>query len=137
MQRADAKAVLEAGYAARRAGDVDGVMACFHADATFQLVADFDFGAMALPVRGASDLRIAIWQLCATWDWAEMPVADLVIDAEADPVRAAVRSAGTMIHRPSGKRFPLDVLHLHTIRDGKIFELREYVDTYKISRLGV
>lgn len=136
MTRDQIETLLTETYAARRAQDGPRCAAGFHPDIQFQIVADKVFGPIADPINGMDQLCAAMDELCATWDWSEFPVKTMVIDMVADPVRAVVNSAGVITHIPSGQRLELETLDMHTFRDGKIVEFREFFDTYKLAQVA-
>ncbi len=129
MRRAEVERVIEAAYAARRAEDVEGALAHFLPTATFRMVVNDRLGEAGRQVRGFDDLRAAFGEMFATWDFRELPLAQVVIDDAATPVRAAVHSSGTVRHAPSGQEFSFEMLDLLTFEDGKIASFLQFFDT--------
>ncbi|QIG96517.1 MULTISPECIES: nuclear transport factor 2 family protein [unclassified Bradyrhizobium] len=131
---ADREAVrrlIEQAYAARGRGDVAGILADFHAEASFELVGDDKLLVVAGATRGHSNLTQTLTQLCAAFEFTKREYISFLIDGD----RAAVHSRVTIRFVPKNHPFTTDMLDLFTIRDGKIVELIEFADTALIKHL--
>ena len=131
---ADREAVrrlIEKAYAARSKGDVAGILADFHADASFEFVGENKLLAMAGVTRGHSNLTQTMTQLSAAFEFTKRDYISFLIDGD----RAAVHSRVTIRFVPKDHTFTTDILDLFEIRDGKIVELIEFADTALVKHL--
>jgi ketosteroid isomerase-like protein len=119
------KTLIKEAYAARDRGDVNGLMAAFHSDASFELVG----AAAALEVTGAVNgharVQTSMRGFIDVFKFEHREILSEVFDGE----QAAVHSRFTVTFIPNGKTFTSEVLDLFRFADGKIIELREFADT--------
>jgi ketosteroid isomerase-like protein len=124
-------AVIERCYAARQKGDIETLMAAFDADAVFELAGSKELVPAAVAARGHQNIRTAMTELIAVFDFIDRDIISIVIDGE----RAAVHSRVKIKFVPRDRTFTTDLLDSFHFRDGKIVELLEFADTALIRDL--
>jgi ketosteroid isomerase-like protein len=123
--------IIEGAYAARGKGDVAGVMAHFHTDASFELVGDTKLLSVAGASRGHTNLVQTMTQLSEAFEFLKRDYISFLVDGD----RAAVHSRVTIHFVPKDHTFTTEILDLFKIRDGKVIELVEFADTALIKHL--
>lgn len=103
----------------RVAGDLDGVMACFADDITFQIA------GLGAPVSGRAAVRAYLEPLFA--DIAFLSVDPIETLAQGD--RVALRYRLKLRHVPSGRVVDTEVADFATLRDGRCISYVQYADT--------
>jgi ketosteroid isomerase-like protein len=119
------RALIRKAYAARDRGDVNGLMAAFHSDASFELVGAAAALEVTGVVKGHSSVQTSMRGFIDVFKFEQRDILSEVFDGE----QAAVHSRLTVIFIPNGKTFTSEVLDLFRFADGKIIELREFADT--------
>jgi ketosteroid isomerase-like protein len=119
------RALIEQTYADRGKGDINGVMAAFHADALFELVGEQKVLAIAGAVRGQTMVREAMASFIANFEFIERRIISII----ADDDRAAVHSRLKIRFTPKDLTFSTEVVDLFKFKEGKILELVEFADT--------
>lgn len=125
MDREAMLEIIRHAYAARGKGDVNGLVAAFHPEGSFNLVGDSSALHLTGSVQGHQSLLAAFGQFIAHFDFQKREILTEVVEGD----HAAVRSRLVIRHNPSGKVFSTEVLDLFKFQDGKIVELIEYADT--------
>jgi ketosteroid isomerase-like protein len=90
--------------------------------------------AGASPVAGrhrGPALREAMQMLLSAFPAQEMRLASIIVDGD----RAAVEVAAKMVCGPTGEAFETRWASLFTFRDGKVVEVREFIDTAHAAQL--
>ena len=131
---ADKEAVrrlIEHAYAARAAGNVDGIMEAFHSDAKFELTGDAKLVEVAGACCGHTDIRKTMTDLCGAFDFLNREYISFLVDGD----RAAVHSRVTMRFVPKNLTFTTELVDLFKVQDGKVVELVEFADTALIKHL--
>ncbi|WP_258767925.1 nuclear transport factor 2 family protein [Bradyrhizobium arachidis] len=117
--------VIKRAYAARGDGDLEGLVAAFHPQGSFNLVGDRSALHLTGSVEGHPTLREAFGQFIAHFDFQKREILTELVDGN----RVAVQSRMVIRHNPSGKVFSTEILDLFKFQDGKIVELVEFADT--------
>jgi len=117
--------LVQQAYAERASGNVEGVMAAFHADAVFELVGDQKVLPLAGAVRSHPRVREAITDLIGAFEFIKRDIIVFIADGN----RAAVHSRLTMRFVPKDITFTTELTDLFKFQDGKIIELVEFADT--------
>jgi ketosteroid isomerase-like protein len=123
--------IVRAAYAARQKNDAEAALAFFHPDIRFRIVGSASLKPMTDPIIGLDAFRQALPRMAREWDWSQFPIKSLVVDGET----AVVHSVGPLKHLPSGKVLQTEILDKLTLRDGKIIEFDEFVDTHAVAEL--
>jgi ketosteroid isomerase-like protein len=123
--------LIEQAYAARDSGDVNGVMAAFHANGAFELAGAKTTLALAGAVEGHPGVRETMARFVATFEFIKRDVVSMIIDGD----RAAVHSRLKIRFIPKDSTFTSDVVDVFRIQDGKILELVEFADTALIKEI--
>jgi ketosteroid isomerase-like protein len=126
MTRAEVDAGVNAFFAARRNGDLSGIMKLFATGAEYRVSGTPALGPMTNVHRGRDNIHAAAAAILATWDFTEFPVVQTHIDGAT----AYVTLQGTMRHIPSGQTMPFEMLDKITFHKGQIVEFVEFFDTY-------
>lgn len=124
----DRKALLDqvlSAYAARDRGELDDVMAAFHAEAAFTLAGDRECGGVAGNCNGHAQIKDSMAQLIAGFQFSDRKILSTLVDGD----RVAVHSRVTIRGGPKNLERETEMLDLFTMRDGKIVELTEFADT--------
>jgi ketosteroid isomerase-like protein len=125
MDRGAIEALIGQAYAARKEGDIEGLMSAFHPDAVFELAGSKELLAVAGATQGHQDIRTAMTGFIAAFDFTHRDIISITTDGE----RAAVHSRLTVKFVPGGRTFSSDLVDLFRFKDGKIIELLEFADT--------
>ncbi len=116
----------------RIAGDLDGVMRFFAADAVFEFNGrGTALQAFASPCHGTEALRAAMKALIDTFridDWTEI---SLLVDGEIASLHWKAHITNTV----TGKADTFDVFDFVTFHDGKISNFRQSTDTALVMTL--
>lgn len=123
--------IIEQAYAARAAGDVEGLVSAFHPDAVFELVGEKKVFALAGAVRSHSNIREAMTQFIAAFQFTKRDIISFMADGD----RVTVHSRLTVRFVPKDVTFVSDVADLFKFQDGKIIELVEFADTALIKEI--
>ena len=123
------KQLMRRCYAARAAGDLEGTMAAFADDASFELNA----GAVGVPgmgerISGKVALREMMKELIANFrfsDWTEVSFV-------ADGNRGALHWRANVTFTSNGRSAPFDIIDILSFRDGKIASMLQTTDSAKI-----
>ncbi len=125
------QAVIEQGYAARKTGDIEGILAIFHPDAKFELAGSKALTPAVGIAKGHQELRMALAGLIEGFEFVERDIIGSMIDGE----QAAIHSRVQLRHRPKNKTVTTDILDVWKFEDGKVVEFVEFVDTALINDL--
>lgn len=125
------RALVNSAYDARGKGDVDGVMAGFHHAGIFELAAEKKTFELAGAIEGHSNIREAMTQFSATFEFVEREVLSMIVEGDS----ASVRSRLKVRFVPKNETFTTEVVDLFRFKDGKIAELVEYADTALINKM--
>ena len=123
--------LVEQAYAERARGNIEGVMAAFHADAVFELVGEKKVLALAGAVRSHPNVREAMTQFIAHFEFIKRDIISFIADGD----RAAVHSRLTIRFVPKDMTFTTELTDLFKFQDGKIIELVEFADTALIKEI--
>jgi ketosteroid isomerase-like protein len=131
MDREAIKALLERAYEARRAGDMEAILAVFHPDGKFELAGAKETFAVAGASQGHQDLRATLTGLIANFEFLQRDILCTLIDND----RAAVHSRVKLKFVPKNQTVTTEILDLFKFQDGKIAELVEFVDSALVNNL--
>jgi ketosteroid isomerase-like protein len=117
--------IIEAGYAARLRGDLDGVLAAFCDDACFRLNSGPAEPALSKSVESRAALRTAMGELIDNFEFSNMKIINCIIEGQ----NAAVHSKMTVRAKGTGNVIETELFDLVEIRDGKIASFTQFFDT--------
>ncbi len=123
--------LVEQAYTERARGNIEGVMAAFHADAVFELVGDQKVLPLTGAVRSHPNVREAMSGFIGAFQFIKRDIISFI--AEGD--RAAVHSRLTIRFVPKDQTFTTELTDLFKFQDGKIIELVEFADTALIKEI--
>jgi ketosteroid isomerase-like protein len=109
-------------YAARVAGDLDGVCQTFANDARFEIAGTSQTSPIAISATGLDQIRTWLALLIKTFQMSDHTILSMIIDDAAAAVhwRAKIRS------RITGATVPTDLVDLVQIREGRIANYTEF-----------
>jgi ketosteroid isomerase-like protein len=119
------KAIIARLYAARRGGDLDGIMRFFHDNATFAMSGSKQASGIAVEAKGADEIRVALQNLLNAYDMHEQTILSFLVDDE----KAAVHHRSKLKFKPTGEVFDTEMLDLWKFEGDKIVSVIEFVDT--------
>jgi ketosteroid isomerase-like protein len=119
------KAIIARLYAARKSGDVDGILRLFDEKATFAMSGSKQASAIAVEAKGANEIRAALANLINAYDVHEQTILSFLVDEE----KAAVHHRSKMKFKPTGEVFDTEMLDLWKLDGNKIISVIEFVDT--------
>jgi ketosteroid isomerase-like protein len=131
MDRKSIQTLIDQGYAARKTGDLEAIMALFHPDCHFELAGSREFTGVVGIRRGHQELRTAMAEFIAAYEFIERTFLSIVIDGE----RAAIHSRLKMRFVPKDRIVTTDMLDLWKFEGGKVVEFIEFVDTALVNEL--
>lgn len=127
------KQAIRAIYAARVAGNLDGIMAGFADDAVFQFNSDgADLPGGKHTVSGTANIRPLMAGMIDNFRFTNWKEISLI--AEGD--QAALHWQADVDFAHAGRSARFDVFDFMTFRDGKIVRFRESTDTAKMKSLA-
>lgn len=129
--RETVRKLIEQAYAARDKGDIEGVMAAFHNDATFSLAGERKTLELAGTVEGHSSVRQAMGGFIAAFEFIKREVLNMIIEGD----RAAVHSRVSIRVVAKGMTVTTELVDLFKIKDGKVLMLTEFADTALIKQV--
>src|ERR1700751_1239978 len=127
----DIKTIIENAYEARGKDDIDGLMAAFHPDGTFELAGSKALTTVAGASKGHRELRETFAGLITNFQFIQRDIVSFVIDGE----RACVHSRGKLRLLPRDRTVTTDLVDLWKFEDGKVVELIEFADTALVNDL--
>jgi len=109
-------------YAARVAGDLEGVCQTFTNDARFEIAGTSQTSPLAISATGLDQIRTWLALLIKTFQMSDHAILSMLIDDRAAAVhwRAKIRS------RITGATVPTDLVDLVQIRGGRIANYTEF-----------
>ncbi|MBV8849414.1 MAG: nuclear transport factor 2 family protein [Methylobacteriaceae bacterium] len=119
------KAIIGKLYAARRAGNVDGILHFFDENATFALNGSKQASGIALEAKGTNEIRAALTNLINAYGMHDQTILSFLVDDE----KAAVHHRSKMTFKPTGETFDTEMLDLWKLQGDKIVSVTEFVDT--------
>ena len=124
-QREDMLGVITRAYAARAAGDLEGLVAEFHPEGSFNLIGDKSALHLTGSFKGHALLLEAFGHFTSHFAFEQREILTEVVEGD----HAAIRSRLVIRYRPNKKVFTTELLDLFRFQDGKIIELIEFADT--------
>lgn len=123
--------VVQAAYAARMKGDLDGVLSHFADGAVFSVSGSPATSPVPTAVSGRSAIREVMRRLLEGFEFKETELVTMLVDGDqaAFHWHVKVRAVGT------GQEAETDILDLVRIADGKIVSFRQFADTALINRM--
>ena len=130
-ERFEIERVLEEAYAARKRGDVDGILRLFSADVHFQLAGSISASPIPLRTAGAAQFRTVLDRLVRTFEWVDQQILCMLIDGS----RAAVHWRGKIRSTATGETVDTELVDIVEFKDGRIVSFVEFCDTALATRL--
>lgn len=129
--RSQIERVLKETYAARKRGDVDGILRLFSVDAHFQLAGSISASPMPLRTAGTAEFRTALERLIRTFEWVDQEILCMLIDGS----RAAVHWRGKIRSTVTGETVDTELVDIVAFENGRIVSFVEFCDTALAMRL--
>lgn len=118
-------------YTRRLTNDPDAVIETFAPDARFIMAGSPAASRIAIRAETPEDMHGLVRILVGDWRWTGVDFHAIIIDEN----RAAVHYRLSTEHVPTGRTVESDLVDLMTVRDGKIAEFTEFVDTALAERV--
>jgi len=120
--RLDIDRLLRQLYAARVAGDLNGVCQTFANDAKFEIAGTSQTSPIAISAAGLDQIRTWLALLIKTFQLSDQTILAMIIDDSTAAVhwRAKIRS------RITGTTILTDLVDLVQVRDGRIASYTEF-----------
>jgi ketosteroid isomerase-like protein len=122
---------LRETYAARRRGDVEGILRHFSPDARFTMAGSPETSPVAMRVEGHAPFREALQGMVKTFVVEDLDVVSMVIEGD----RAAVHWRATFRSAVTGDILKSDLCDFVEFKDGRIATFHEFCDTAAAARL--
>lgn len=116
-------------YEARKAGDLEGMLAYVHPSFSFRMVGNGRLGPMTQKLCDRESVRSAFRSLFDEWDLSQMETAQLNVDGNT----VYVHRVGSVRFVPTGAQFDTEILDRLTFLDGQLADLTEFVDTLLVA----
>ena len=129
--RSQIERVLKEAYAARKRGDVDGILRLFSVDAHFQMAGSISASPMPLRTAGTTEFRTALDRLIRTFEWVDQEILRMLIDGS----RAAVHWRGKIRSTVTGETVDTELVDIVEFKDDRIVSFIEFCDTALATRL--
>jgi ketosteroid isomerase-like protein len=125
MERSEVAAFVEKTYAARKAGDLEGVVKAFAPNAV-----------MSLPgfvrAEGADEIRTTLKALIGDFEFLEINPVDLIVEG----TRAALHWRLRLRHAPSGEIRETEVCDVWRFQNGLVVSFTQFCDTAMVAELA-
>lgn len=109
-------------YAARIAGDLDGVCRIFADDAKLEIAGASQSNPIAISATGASEIRTWFALLIRTFHLTDQVIVSMIIE----DARAAVHWRAKIRSKITGATVPTNLVDLVEIREGRIVSYTEF-----------
>ena len=119
------KSIIARLYAARKQGDLDGILHFFEENATFTMSGSKQASGIALEAKGRDEIRAALTNLLNAYDMHDQTILSFLVDEE----KAAVHHRSKLKFKPTGEVFDTEMLDLWKLQGDKIVSVVEFVDT--------
>jgi ketosteroid isomerase-like protein len=128
--RSEIERIVRESYAARKRNHVADTLNHFHPDARFRIVGSKNLGPMTEVVSGHGALRSMFEHLFPIWDWSKFEIGSIHVEGD----KAFVHLSGQIRHIPTGSILDTEILDRLTIKDGRIIDFVEFLDTHLLAR---
>ena len=129
--RADIERIIQAAYAARKAGDLDAISKVFTSNARFEVAGSSTASPAALKAEGAKSMQAALKEMITVFEWLDQEILSMVIEGQ----KAAVHWRGTIRSTATGETVRTELVDVFEIDGGRISSLIEFCDTALAARL--
>lgn len=106
-------------------------MPFFAAYSKFRLAGSADASAIAQASGSLSAISDQVRALIRVWTWKGMEIYNRIIDGDT----AAVRYRLTTVFNPTGELITTEIVDVVKVRERKVLEFHQFVDTAAIERL--
>ena len=131
MSRETIDRVVRSVYAARQAGDLDGIVRHFAEGACFALAGSAAASPVPMSCTGREPLREALRRLLAGFVFEEMDRLDILIDGDRAAIHHRVRVRSTV----TGEVAVTELLDIVRFQDDRIASFTQFADTALAARL--
>lgn len=133
MDTPEAKTFLRDFYEKRKLNDPAAVSHFFVEGASYSIAGHAREDSIASEVSGAVAFKETLSRLLREWNWIEVDFKAVL--AEGDVVIA--RYFLTVEHVPTGTTLTTDIVDFIEMQDGKIANMRQFVDTAHLSDIAL
>lgn len=129
--RSEIEQFINNTYEERRKGNIEKLLSYFHPNCRFRIAGSERMGTLSEHIDGRENFRPMLKALIDNWDFAEFQTERLYVDGET----VFAHRLGTIRHVPTGIPIVTEILDKITIREGKIVEFVEFLDTDAIANV--
>jgi ketosteroid isomerase-like protein len=129
--RSEIEQFINSTYEERRKGNIEKLLSYFHPDCRFRIAGSERMGPLSAHIDGRENFRPMLKALIDNWDFAEFQTEKLYVDGET----VFAHRLGTIRHVPTGIPIVTEILDKITVREGKIVEFVEFLDTDAIANV--
>ena len=130
--RSEIEKFINNTYEERRNGNIEKLLSCFHPNCRFRIAGSERMGPLSAHIEGRESFRPMLQALIDNWDFAEFQTERLYVDGET----VFAHRLGTIRHVPTGIPIVTEILDMITVREGKIVEFVEFLDTDAIANVA-
>jgi ketosteroid isomerase-like protein len=125
--------MMRSAYEARARGDLVGLMAIFHEQGVFAVNGGgTGVDSLMKPAVGRQAIASVIGDLMRTWRFDNWRERSLTVDGE----RAVLHWSADVTCLPTGRSAQLDVVDILALKDGKVAEFRQFIDTAHVMAMA-
>lgn len=117
-------------YDARGRSNYDETLSHVHEDCCFRIVGTPALKPFTRTVNSLPEINNTTRDLFETWDLKGLKSVSVHIDGDT----AHVHRAGTVTFIPAQKSFETELMDKFVLKDGKIVEYLQFVDTFQLAR---
>ncbi|OJU06316.1 MAG: hypothetical protein BGN83_15000 [Rhizobium sp. 63-7] len=118
-------------YKARKARDLDGVMAFTDPTCSYRIVGGERLGAEATKVDNPITMRQHHEVLMNTWDFCNLQISSIHVDGDT----VFVHHAGEISFVPNGACFGAEFMDKLTFRNGRLVDVVQFIDTLQAAKV--
>ena len=133
MNTSEAKAFLTDFHEKRKLNEPEAIAPFFVEDASFSIAGEPREDSIATEVAGSDDFKSILVQLLRDWNWIDVVFKTVIADGDLIVSRYYL----TVEHVPSGQTLTTDIVDFMQMRDGKVANMRQFVDTAHLSAIAL
>lgn len=131
MHRHDFEQLIHEIFRARKDGNLDALLGHLAPDVTLRFPGSSGNATLTRSSGSKDEVRTHLAALIHEWQWQGIDVLSTVLEGD----RAVVHARQHVLHTPTGTQHATEVVDLITLRDGKVSEFVEFVDTAAVAAL--
>ena len=129
--RAEIERIIQAAYAARKAGDLEAIGRAFANNAQFRIAGSSSASPVSVKAEGVKSMQAVLKEMITVFEWVDQEILSMVIEGD----KAAVHWRGTIRSTATGETVRTELFDLFEIDGGRISSFVEFCDTALAARL--